>query len=48
MVELQNLICRIFVPPFQKQPFEDVLQSKCFPVPFEVFTDKTFSLYCLL
>ena len=48
MVELQNLICRIFVPPFQKQPFVDVLQSKCSPVPFEVFSEKNFSLFCLL
>ena len=29
VVELQNLIGRILVPPFHKQPFADVLQSKC-------------------
>ena len=29
MVKLQNLISRKLVPPFQKQPFADVLQSRC-------------------
>ena len=29
MVKLQNLISRKSVPPFQKQPFADVLQSRC-------------------
>ena len=28
MVKLQNLISRKSVPPFQKQPFADVLQSR--------------------
>ena len=32
----------------QKQPFVDVLQGKYSPVPFEIFTEKTFSLFCLL
>ena len=48
MVKLQNLISRISMLPFQKQPFVDVQQSKCSPVPFEIFTEKTFSLFCLL
>ena len=29
VVKLQNLISRISVPPFQKQPFPDVLQIRC-------------------
>ena len=29
VVKLQILIGRISVPPFQKQQFADVLQSKC-------------------
>ena len=29
IVKFQNLMGRISVPPFQKQPFTDVLQSKC-------------------
>ena len=29
MVKLQNLISRKSVPPFQKQPFALVLQSRC-------------------
>ena len=29
MVKLQNLSSRISVPPFQKEPFADVLQSRC-------------------
>ena len=29
MVKLQNLISRKSVPPFQKQPFADILQSGC-------------------
>ena len=48
MVKLQNLISRIPVPPFQKQPFIDIFQSKCSPVPFEIFTGKTLSSFCLL
>ena len=28
VVKLQNLISRISVPPFQKQPFADVLQFR--------------------
>ena len=48
MVKPQHLISRISVPPFQKQPFVDVLQSKCFPVPFQVITEKTLPLFCLL
>ena len=48
MVKLQNFISRVSVPPFQKQPFVDVLQSKCYPVPFEVFSEKNFSLFFLL
>ena len=36
------------MPLFQKQPFVDVFQSKCSPVPFEIFTEKSFSLFCLL
>ena len=27
--KLQNLISGKSMPPFQKQPFEDVLQSRC-------------------
>ena len=42
MVKLQNLISRKSVPPFQKQLFIDVLQIRCSPVPFEVFTEKNF------
>ena len=30
IVELQNLISRISVPPIQKQPFAYVLQNSCF------------------
>ena len=48
MVELPNLISKILVPPFQKHLLVDVLQSKCYPVPFEIFTEKTFSLFCLI
>ena len=48
MVKLQNLISTISVPPFEKQPFVDVLQSKCSPDPFEIITEKTFPLFCLL
>ena len=48
MAKLQNLISRISMPPFEKQPLVDVLQSKCSPVPFEIITEKTFSLFCLL
>ena len=29
MVKLQNLISRKSVPPFQRHPFADVLQSTC-------------------
>ena len=29
MVKLQNVISKNSVPPFQKQPFADVLQSRC-------------------
>ena len=29
MVKLQNLISRKSLPPFQKQPFADVIQSRC-------------------
>ena len=29
MVKLQNFISRKSVPPFQRQPFADVLQSRC-------------------
>ena len=36
------------MPPFEKQPFVDVLQSKCSPVPFEIIIEKTYSLFCLL
>ena len=36
------------MPPFQKQPFVDILQSKCSLVPVEDFTEKNFSLFCLL
>ena len=83
--KLQNLIGRISVSPFRKQPFADVFQSKSLkvmqysqenksvflgilcnfmnsffsqntssghlcplPVPFEVNTEKTFKLFCLL
>ena len=42
MVRLQNLISRISVPPSQKPPFVDALQSKCSSVPFEIITEKTF------
>ena len=30
MLKLQNLISRKSEPPIQKQPFADVLQSRCF------------------
>ena len=30
IVKLQNLTYRISVPPIQKQPFANVLQSSCF------------------
>ena len=30
MVKLQNLISRKSVSPFQKQPFADVIQSRCY------------------
>ena len=29
VVKLQNLISKISVPPFQKQTFADILQSRC-------------------
>ena len=48
MVKIQNLISRISVLPFEKQPFVYVLQNKCSPVPFEIITEKAFSLFCLL
>ena len=48
MVNFQNAISRISVPPFQKQPFVHVLQRKCSAVPFEIITEKTFSLFYLL
>ena len=39
MVKLQKLSSRITGTPFQKQPFVDVLQSKCSPVPIEIITE---------
>ena len=48
MVKIQDLISRISVPPFEKQQFVDVLQSKCSPVRFEIITEETLSLFYLL
>ena len=45
MVNLQNLISRISVPPLSEALFVNVLQSKCSPVPFAIITEKTFSLF---
>ena len=46
MVKLQDLISRISVPPIEKQLFIDFFKV-CSPVPFEIVTEKTFSLFCL-
>ena len=48
MVKRQNLISRISVSSSQKQPLVDVLQGKYSPLPYEIITEKTFSLFCLL
>ena len=44
---INGKISGISVPPFQKQLFVDVLQSKCSPVPFETITDIFVILFTL-